>query len=96
MVKKNKKLVSIIIRGKNEAKWLKILLRELKKQTIQNFEIIFCDNNSEDNSLDILKKNKVKKILRFKEYRPGKVLNEAIKKSQGLYISILLTLYTSK
>ena len=66
MVKKNKKLVSIIIRGKNEAKWLKILLRELKKQTIQNFEIIFCDNNSEDNSLDILKKNNVKKILRFK------------------------------
>ena len=55
MVKK-KKLISIIIRGKNEAKWLKILLRELKKQTIQNFEIIFCDNNSEDNSLDILKK----------------------------------------
>ena len=89
MVKKNKKLVSIIIRGKNEAKWLKILLRELKKQTIQNFEIIFCDNNSEDNSLDILKKNNVKKILRFKEYKPGKVLNEAIKKSQGLYISIL-------
>ena len=89
MVKKNKKLVSIIIRGKNEAKWLKILLRELKKQTIQNFEIIFCDNDSEDNSLDILKKNNVKKILRFKEYKPGKVLNEAIKKSQGLYISIL-------
>ena len=62
MVKKNKKLISIIIRGKNEAKWLKILLRELKKQTIQNFEIIFCDNNSEDNSLDILKKYKVELI----------------------------------
>ena len=62
MVKKNKKLISIIIRGKNEAKWLKILLRELKKQTIQNFEIIFCDNNSEDNSLDILKKIMLKKF----------------------------------
>jgi len=89
MVKKYKKLVSIIIRGKNEGKWLKILLKELKKQTIQNYEIIFCDNCSEDNSLDILKENNVKKILRFNKYRPGKVLNDAIKKSQGLYISIL-------
>ena len=87
MVKK--KLVSIIIRGKNEARWLKILLKELKKQTIQDYEIIFCDNNSEDNTLDILKRNNVKKILKIKEYRPGKVLNEAIKKSQGSYISIL-------
>ncbi len=38
MVKKSQKLVSIIIRGKNEAKWLKILLSELKKQTIQKLE----------------------------------------------------------
>ena len=93
MVKKNKKLISIIIRGKNEAKWLKILLRDLKKQTIQNFEIIFCDNNSEDNSLDILKNN-VKKILSFKEHRPGKVLNEAIKKSQDcIYLYFLHIVY---
>jgi glycosyltransferase involved in cell wall biosynthesis len=87
MVKK--KLVSIIIRGKNEARWLKILLKELKKQTIQNYEIIFCDNNSEDNTVDILKKYKIKKILKFKKYKPGKVLNEAIKKSNGKNISIL-------
>ena len=37
MVKKNKLEASIIIRGRNEAKWLKILLPILKKQTIQNF-----------------------------------------------------------
>ena len=89
MVKKYSKLVSIIIRGKNESRWLKILLQELKKQSIQNYEIVFCDNDSEDNSIDILKKHKVKKILKFKEYKPGYVLNEAIKKSDGKYISIL-------
>ena len=27
----------------------------IKWQTIKNYEIIFCDNNSEDNSLKILK-----------------------------------------
>ncbi len=89
MVKKYKKLVSIIIRGKNESRWLKILLRELKKQTIKDFEIIFCDNYSDDNSLKILKKYKVKKIIRFKKYIPGYILNKAIKKSSGRFICIL-------
>ena len=65
---KNKLEASIIIRGRNEAKWLKILLPILKKQTIQNFEIIFCDNKSSDNSLEILKKFNVKKIISFKKY----------------------------
>ncbi len=89
MVKKNNKLVSIIIRGKNESRWLKILLKELKKQTIRNYEIIFCDNNSDDNSIEILKKNRVKKIINFKKYIPGNILNKAIKKASGKYISIL-------
>ena len=56
MVQKNKLAASIIIRGKNEARWLKILLPILKNQSLNNFEIIFCDNNSSDNTLEILKK----------------------------------------
>ena len=89
MVQKSNLIASIIIRGKNESKWLKILLPELQKQSVRNFEIIFCDNNSEDNTLDILKKYKIKKILKFKKYLPGKVLNSAIKKAKGKYICIL-------
>ena len=89
MVKKNKLTVSIIVRGKNESNWLKILLPQLKKQTLSNFEIIFCDNNSEDNTLEILKKYKIKKILTFKDYLPGKILNSAIKIASGEYICIL-------
>ena len=61
MVKK--RLISIIIRGKNEARWLKILFKELKKQTIQNYEIIFCDNNSDDETDLLLKKYNIKKKL---------------------------------
>ena len=87
MVKK--KLVSIIIRGKNESQWLKILFKELKKQTIKNFEIIFCDNNSEDETLKILKANKIKKVIKFKRYIPGEILNRAIKKTNSEYICIL-------
>ena len=87
MVKK--KLISIIIRGKNEARWLKILLRELKKQTIKNYEIIFCDNNSTDETSEILKKFKIKKIIKFDKYFPGEILNRAIKVSNSQYICIL-------
>ena len=89
MVKKIKPLVSIIIRGKNESRWLKILFNKLLVQSCRNFEIVFCDNNSSDNTLKILQNYNIKKIIRFKEYIPGKVLNNAIKKCSGKYISIL-------
>ena len=89
MVKKSNLIASIIIRGKNEAKWLKILMPILQQQTVKNYEIIFCDNNSSDNSIEIIKKYKIKKILKFKKYLPGKILNLGIKKSVGKYISIL-------
>ena len=89
MVKKIKPLVSIIIRGKNESRWLKILFNKLLVQSFRNFEIVFCDNNSSDNTLKILQNYNIKKIIKFKEYIPGKVLNSAIKKCSGKYISIL-------
>ena len=41
---------SILIRGNNKAHWLKILLR-IKNQSLQNYEIVFCDNNSTDETL---------------------------------------------
>ncbi len=89
MVEKHRNLVSIIIRGKNEARWLKILLKELHQQTHRNFEIVFCDNLSTDNTIDVLKKYKVKKIINIKKYLPGDALNKAVKKCDGDYIAIL-------
>jgi glycosyltransferase involved in cell wall biosynthesis len=89
MVQKDKLAASIIIRGKNEARWLKILLPILKKQTLKNFEIIFCDNNSSDNTLEVLKRFRVKKILNFKKYLPGKILNSGVKICEGEFICIL-------
>ncbi len=85
-MQKNKPIkVSVVIRGKNEASWLKVLLRELKKQTFQNFEIIFCDNQSSDNTIEILKKFDVKKIFRLKNYKPGLALNKSVLLAKGVY-----------
>ena len=84
-----KKLVSIVVRGKNEAKWLKILFPKLLKQSFKNFEIIYCDNNSNDSTLEVLKNYNVKKFIRIKKYLPGKALNNSIKLSNSKYIIIL-------
>ena len=61
---------SILIRGNNKAHWLKILLRKIKNQSLQNYEIVFCDNNSTDETLKVLKKFKVKKIFKIKKKYP--------------------------
>ena len=73
---------AIIIRGKNESRWLKILLKSLKNQNYRNFEIIFCDNLSSDNTLSILKYYKVKKIVKIDEFFPGKAINLALRKTK--------------
>ena len=81
-----KKIFSIIIRGNNKAHWLKILLKKIFSQTNKNFEIIFGDNNSNDETLSLLKNYKIKKIIKFHNYRPGFVLNKCVKSSSGKYI----------
>lgn len=47
--------VSIIIRTKNEQRYLPEVLNILHSQTYQNFEIIIIDDNSTDKTLDIAK-----------------------------------------
>jgi glycosyltransferase involved in cell wall biosynthesis len=47
-------LVSIVIRTKNEEKWLPYCIEAIRTQTYTNFEIIIVDNESTDNTLDII------------------------------------------
>ena len=48
------KKVSIIIRTKNEEKWIKSCLNSLVSQTYDNYEIILVDNESTDDTLQIV------------------------------------------
>lgn len=47
---------SIIIRTRNEEKWVGIMLARLVSQSYQNFEIIIVDSGSTDGTLEIVKK----------------------------------------
>ena len=59
-----KKLISIIIRSKNEEKWIRLVLQSILNQTIKDLEVILVDNNSIDNTVKIAKSFGVKKIIR--------------------------------
>lgn len=82
-------LVSIIIRTKNEERWIASCLNAIYEQDYKNFEIIIVDNESEDNTLKIISNYKVAKILKIKNFLPGKALNLGIKKSKGSIIVCL-------
>lgn len=80
--------VSIIIRTKNEGKWLSDCLEGIKNQNFKNYEIIVVDNNSDDETIKIAKKNNCK-IIKITKFIPGKAINKGINLAKGKYIVIL-------
>ena len=81
--------VSIIIRTKNEERWISSCLSSINDQEYQDYEVIIVDNCSIDQTTSKAKKYGVKKILEIKDYLPGKALNLGIKHSEGKYIVCL-------
>ena len=86
----NKSLVSIIVNCFNGEKYLEECLNSIINQTYQNWELIFWDNHSIDNSKKIFQKFKDK---RFKYYLSPKhtflyeARDQAIKESKGEFIA---------
>lgn len=82
--------VSIIIRTKNEEKWLGKVLEKIYQQTFKDFEVIIVDSGSTDKTLAIAKKFPVK-IYKIspEEFNYAYALNYGIAQSKGKYITIL-------
>lgn len=83
---------SVIIPNYNNAKWLEKCLNSVLSQTYKNYEIIFIDDMSEDNSLEIANKmlkppHKVLKVP-YKKYNGG-TRNIGIMEATGDYILCL-------
>ena len=66
-MKKISEKVSIIIRTKNEERWLEQCLKKIFNQSYSNFEVIIIDNNSKDRTIKNAKKfpEKIFKIKNF-------------------------------
>ena len=95
-------MISILITNFNKGNFLKMTLESCRRQLDQNFEIIFFDDNSTDDSLKIVENfiNKNKKI-KFKlikrkgkkylhnSYNQISAIMYSLKSSSGKYISLL-------
>ena len=77
---------SIIIRTKNEERWINSCLKTIFSQTYKDFEIIIIDNGSTDKTLEKVKNFGISKIVKIKNYLPGLALNKGIRKSIGKFI----------
>ena len=76
------KKVSIIIRTKNEERWILSCLEKIFSQSYPNLEVIIVDNYSIDKTIKKISKFPVK-IIKIKKFLPGKAINLGIKKSKG-------------
>ena len=90
-----KPLVSILIANYNSSPYIQYCIDSLNSQTYKNLEIIFFDDNSSDNSLEIIKQFSNVKVIKNKIQTKFGSLNqlnafkEAVKISKGDLIFLL-------
>lgn len=75
-------MVSIIIRTKNEERWISLCLRAVFKQNYKDYEVIVVDNNSTDKTVEKALSFGVK-LLTIDDFYPGKAINLGIRESTG-------------
>jgi glycosyltransferase involved in cell wall biosynthesis len=85
-------LVSVIVNCHNGEKYLANCIKSILNQRFRNFEIIFWDNCSSDSSKKIIngfKDKRIKKFFSTKFVKLYSARNQAVKKSNGKYLSFL-------
>lgn len=95
---KTKKLISVLIPNYNYAKYLPQCLESVLSQTYDNIEVIFCDNNSSDNSYEValnycekFKRKKIRYCVLKNESNIGSYKNalRCIDEAKGEYLVFL-------
>lgn len=89
----NNELVSVIVPVYNAASCIADTILSVKRQTYENYELLLCDDDSTDNSLEIMKNYESDriKILPRGEYEKGAAhaRNRGIDNASGRYIAFL-------
>ena len=81
--------ISIIVRTKNEERWISHCLEMLYRQDFKDFEVILVDNQSTDNTVLAASRYPLAATVHIEHYKPGFALNEGIRASKGKYIVCL-------
>jgi rhamnosyltransferase len=82
-------MISIIIRTKNEERWITPCLQAVFDQDEKDFEVIIVDDQSTDQTVEKAKRFPVKIVETKGEYFPGNALNVGFKAAQGQYVVCL-------
>jgi rhamnosyltransferase len=75
-------LVSVIVRTKNEEKWITACLRAVFRQSYPRFEVIVVDNGSTDRTLERVDQFDAR-VVHIDQFLPGVALNLGIRESEG-------------
>ena len=76
------KKISIIIRTKNEERWISSCLTKVFNQTYKNIEVIIVDNCSTDKTIHKVREFDVQ-VINIDKFFPGKAINDGINASSG-------------
>lgn len=83
--------ISIIIRTKNEERWIRPLFDGIARQDVdEDIEIILVDNNSNDKTVErAIAYHSNLKVVNIDDFLPGKAINDGIRASCGEFIVIV-------
>lgn len=76
-------LVSVIIANKNNGKYIKYCIESVQKQTLKDIEIIIVDDNSTDNSWEIIT-DLAQKDKRIKIFKNEKTMSQHMARKKGV------------
>jgi rhamnosyltransferase len=83
--------VSILIRTRNEARWLPITVRAINAQTVQPREIVIVDSGSTDGTLETVKGLAGIRVCTMtpESFTFGRALNRGFQEAVGEYVACL-------
>ena len=74
--------ISIVIRTKNEERWIGSCLEAITRQTRSDYEVVLVDNNSTDKTVDKALQHGVTLVC-IDKFRPGAAINRGIEAAKG-------------
>ena len=75
-------MISIIVRTKNEERWIGSCLDAIARQTRTDHEVVLVDNNSTDQTVNKARQYGVK-VVTVDRFRPGAAINRGIEAATG-------------